>query len=240
MASAIENLQNLTVGIDGWLTDDEGTLLFQLASECTGRGVIVEVGSWKGKSTIWLGRGSMAGRNVRVCAIDPHTGSEEHRETFGRVNTFEEFRRNIDAAGLTQLVTPIVRASQDAATTFNEPIELLFIDGAHDYTSTKADFEAWFPRVVNGGIVAFHDTTGWDGPRRVVMEDVCMSRKFGGVRLVGSIAYAAKVTENSTRDRLRNLLMSCVIGPSVFLRRVLPRPVKLVARRAGNALGICR
>jgi predicted O-methyltransferase YrrM len=240
MPSMVEEIRNLTAGIDGWLTDEEGALLFELARDCMGRGAIVEIGSWKGKSTIWLGRGSMAGRRVKVWAIDPHTGSEEHRQAFGRVSTFKEFEQNIASAGLTGLVTPIVKTSQDAAVSFEGPVELLFIDGAHDYVSTKSDFQAWFPKVVDGGIVAFHDTTGWDGPRRVVLENVCTSRSFGGMHLVGSVAYAPRVPKNSAQDRIRNLSMTCVIGPSIFLRRALPRPIRSLGRKAASAIGICR
>ena len=72
----------------------------------------------------------------------------------------EEFKRNIASAGLEELVTPIVKTSQDAAASFQDLAELLFIDGAHDYASTKADFHAWFPKLVDGGVVALHDTTG--------------------------------------------------------------------------------
>jgi MMP 1-O-methyltransferase len=236
MISTIDEIRNLAAGIDGWLTDDEGELLFNLAKVCKGTGEIVEIGSWKGKSTIWLGKGSMAGNRVKIWAIDPHTGSDEHRQLFGSVSTLEEFGRNIGSAGLSGLVTPLVMTSQDAAATFDRPVELLFIDGAHDYASTKADFDAWIPKLVDGGTVAFHDTTGWDGPRRVVLENVCRSRSFGGVRLVASIAYAPKVSGNSARDRMRNLVMSCVIGPSVFLRRILPRPIKLFGRKAAKEL----
>ena len=79
----IDEIKSLTAGIEGWLTDDEGELLFKLARACAGRGGIVEIGSWKGKSTIWLGRGSMAGNRAKVWAIDPHTGSDEHHQAFG-------------------------------------------------------------------------------------------------------------------------------------------------------------
>ncbi|MCS6951010.1 MAG: class I SAM-dependent methyltransferase, partial [bacterium] len=70
----------LTEKVEGWLTVEEGELLYQLARACKGKGVIVEIGSFKGKSTIWLAKGSLAGAGVRVFAIDPHTGSEEHRQ----------------------------------------------------------------------------------------------------------------------------------------------------------------
>src|SRR5688500_180349 len=89
----IQNVQRLAEKVHGWLTADEGDLLFRLARNVTARmGVIVEIGSWKGKSTIFLARGSLAGSRVRVYAVDPHTGSEVHRQMWGRVATFPEFQ----------------------------------------------------------------------------------------------------------------------------------------------------
>ncbi|WP_455277747.1 hypothetical protein [[Eubacterium] cellulosolvens] len=55
-------IKKLTDKVEGWLTDKEGELLYKLAKQCTGKGVIVEIGSWKGKSTIWLGMGSKNGK----------------------------------------------------------------------------------------------------------------------------------------------------------------------------------
>ena len=150
--------------VDGWLHREEGRLLFRLARECAGRGAIVEIGSWKGKSTICLARGSLAGSNTKVHAIDPHTGSPQHIEMFsGPVWTFEEFKRNIEAAGVKDVVEPHVDFSEAVARTFDEPVELIFIDGLHEYEGVKADFDAWFPKVINGGRMAFHDTTCWPG-----------------------------------------------------------------------------
>ncbi len=68
-----EEVQKLAAPIKGWLKDKEGQLLYDLAKNCTGKGVIVEIGSWKGKSTTWLAHGSKEGNKVRVYAIDPHT-----------------------------------------------------------------------------------------------------------------------------------------------------------------------
>jgi predicted O-methyltransferase YrrM len=234
----IEETRNLTASVDGWLRDGEGELLFSLAKACQGRGVIVEIGSWKGKSTIWLGKGSMAGSSVRLWAVDPHTGSEEHRQAFGRVDTLPEFKRNIASAGLEDLVTPIVKKSQDAAAEFEERVELLFIDGAHDYGSARADFDAWASKVVEGGVVAFHDVLGFDGPMRVVLESVCASKSFSGVHLVGSIVFATKLDRNSVKDRARNRLMSYLISGSARLRGALPRPLWVVGCKIARSAGI--
>ena len=96
----IKETRKTVEDVPGWLTRSEGKLLFNLAKSCAGRGVIVEIGSWKGKSTIWLAKGSQAGQNAKVYAIDPHAGTSEHRRQ-GKISTFEEFERNISQAGVT-------------------------------------------------------------------------------------------------------------------------------------------
>src|SRR5436190_8046785 len=132
--------------LDGWLHPKEGRLLFRLAQNCRGRGAIVEIGSWKGKSTIWLAHGSMAGCHAKIHAIDPHTGSPEHAERFGQVWTFEEFKQNIENAKVQHLVVPHVDFSTAVARVFNEPVEFIFVDGLHEYEGVRADFDAWLPK----------------------------------------------------------------------------------------------
>jgi len=179
--------------IPGWLTEEEGEALYELAKRCTGRGVIVEIGSWKGKSTVCLGLGSKAGRGVRVYAVDPHA---DYR--------FGEFKENIERAGITELVTPVRSKSQEAAADFHEPIELLFIDGSHEYEDVRADFEQWVPKVVEGGTVAMHDTTLHQGPRRVSEERIYHGTGFKDVRFVfGSTTLGRKVAQNTAQDRIR-------------------------------------
>lgn len=190
--------------IDGWVSDIEGELLYDLARNCKGDGVIVEIGSWKGKSTIWLGKGSKAGNKLKVYAIDPHTGSHEHKKESDKVWTFEEFKKNISKAQVEDVVVPIPKASEETAKNFNQTVELIFIDGAHDYDSAKLDFELWFPKVKDGGVMAFHDTIGWRGPTKVVRESVYNSKNFRNIGLVGSITYAEKVGQKSTKDTFRD------------------------------------
>ena len=94
----MDEIRELTADVDGWLIEGEGKLFYHTARRCTGEGAIVEIGSWKGKSTIWLGKGSKAGNGVRTYAIDPHTGSPEHQE-MEQQPSFEEFERNIARIG---------------------------------------------------------------------------------------------------------------------------------------------
>ncbi|MEX0924387.1 MAG: class I SAM-dependent methyltransferase [Candidatus Paceibacterota bacterium] len=194
--------------IDGWLTDKEGAVLYTLAQACPSDMAIVEIGSWKGRSTLCLASGSTEGNSARVYAIDPHTGSKEHQQLFGQVWTFDEFKNNLEKHGVAQSVTPIVSTSAEAAETFagtyNQTIGLLFIDGDHSYESAKEDLELWFPKVAVGGIVAFHDALTWEGVSRLVDETVYRSPHFKKPRIASSTVYAQKVDRNTQLDRLEN------------------------------------
>jgi predicted O-methyltransferase YrrM len=218
----------LIADVPGWLTDEEGEALYDLARACTGKGVIVEIGSWKGKSTICLGLGSRAGSSLPVYAVDPHA---DYR--------FGDFKTNVERAGIADLVRPIASLSQPAADEFEEPIELLFVDGSHEYDLVLEDFEKWVPKVVEDGWVAFHDTTWTAGPRKVVGEAIYRSKRFRDVRfVVGSTTVARKVQRNSLPDRLRNRYVLGVktafwLGSSALKkqRKLLPKPVERLGRR---------
>lgn len=156
----IQTIKEFTDKIEGWLTNKEGEFLYKTAKQCSGQGTIVEVGSWKGKSTIWLGRGSKEGNNIKIYAIDPHIGSSEHKEYVDdKIWTFEEFRENIKNADVDDVIIPMVKTSKEVARDWNTPVELLFIDGAHEYEFIEKDFLLWFPHLIENGIIAIHDTT---------------------------------------------------------------------------------
>jgi predicted O-methyltransferase YrrM len=230
MSNEIEEIRKLTKNVDGFLSEQEGEFLYKLAKNCAGKGVIVEIGSWKGKSTIWLAAGSKVGKRIKVYAIDPHTGSSEHKAMYGKVWTFPEFKKNIKMAKVNDIVVPIVKTSEEAAKNFNKPVELLFIDGAHEYEFVKKDAELWIPKVVNGGFVAFYDVTGWPGPRKVFQKFVCRSKNFKNIGLCGSIGFAQKIKKVSIKDRLRNyyFLLLIYLFP---LSKIIPTPLKKIIKK---------
>lgn len=200
----MQTIEDILTSVDGWLHPKEAQLLYRLASECRARGAIVEIGSWKGKSTICLARGSLAGGKAKIHAIDPHTGSPEHAREIGVVWTFDEFRRNVEKAGMNEMVTPHVDFSSAVAKTFDEPVELIFIDGLHEYEGVKIDFDDWFPKVVEHGHMAFHDSTCWPGVLKCVSEDVFKSKHFRKVRFARSIVHGEKVAQNTFFERVEN------------------------------------
>jgi predicted O-methyltransferase YrrM len=151
--------------IPGYLTWHEGYALLSFAEQWPSDGDIVEIGSFKGKSTCYLAQGcATSGRGV-VYAVDHFKGSPEHqkggheetREIVETGSTFDEFVRNLGAHGLGERVKPIVGDSTQAAAGWNGAIRMLFIDGDHSFDGTRTDFEAWFPHVSDTGLVCFHD-----------------------------------------------------------------------------------
>ena len=146
--------------IEGWLLESEGKWLFHAARSLPRDATIVEIGSFKGRSTCCLAAGCR-GSQKRVFAIDAFDGGVD----LPSVNTLPDFSRNLLVCGVSSYVEPVVGLSSKVARTWRRPIHLLFIDGSHAYEDVLADFAGFFPRVVPGGIIAFHDVINetWPG-----------------------------------------------------------------------------
>ena len=153
--------------VRGFLSDPGGTALFEAACEAGPLGPILEVGSWCGRSTIWLAQGAQQAETV-VFALDHHRGSEEHQpgEMFhdpdlvdadGRVDTLREFRRNVYRAGVEPYVIPIVAGTEQTAPFFRPDLGMLFIDGGHSLGAALTDWRSFGQCVLPGGILAIHD-----------------------------------------------------------------------------------
>lgn len=146
-------------GIEGWFSEDEGRWYARLARGLTG-GVFVEVGSWKGRSTSFIGKICNANRTRLVC-VDHWAGSndllKERYETALAVEDVEQtFRNNMRDLGIT--VEVLAMPSLDAARTFaSASVDRVFLDGSHDGESVAADLEAWSSRLKPDGILAGHD-----------------------------------------------------------------------------------
>lgn len=154
--------------IKGFLAPEEGEALYHLALDVADIGPCLEVGSYCGKSTVYLGMACRESGNT-LFALDHHRGSEEHQpgeeyhdpdlvdEPAGLVDTFREFRRNMAAAQLEDTVVPIVAPSAVAARRWATPLGLVFIDGGHSFEAARTDYDCWAPLVAPGGILAIHD-----------------------------------------------------------------------------------
>ena len=154
--------------IKGFLAADEAEALYQNALEASANGPVLEIGSYCGKSTIYLGLACRHNSST-VFALDHHRGSEEHQqgEFFhdpdlydageGLMDSFREFRRNIRNAGLDEVVVPVVAGSEAAARHWQTPLAMVFIDGGHSLDAVLTDYRCWTPHLQRGGILAIHD-----------------------------------------------------------------------------------
>lgn len=152
----------------GFLDDAEGMRLHALALEQASKGPLLEVGSYCGKSSVYLGSGARAAGGSLIC-VDHHRGSEEHQrgeeyhdpDLFDpdaqRMDSLHELRRNLRRAGLEDTAVLLVASSQHAARVWRTPLALVFIDGGHSHAQAHADYEGWSPHVMPGGILAIHD-----------------------------------------------------------------------------------
>jgi len=163
--------------IEGFLDPIEGYALLLLAEHGPGTGSIVEIGSYAGRSTAYLARGSKRARREKVVAIDHFEGSKEHqrgdRNESAHVlagNLFEVFSRNLKQAGVKDWVHVVRAGSSEAHAGWSHPIRLLFIDGDHSYESSRQDYESWSRWLVPDGLAVFHDIGVFEGVTRYYEE----------------------------------------------------------------------
>jgi len=188
--------------IEGFLYALEGYTLMILAANGAGQGQIVEIGSYKGKSTSWLAAGSKGAGREKVTAVD-HFKSKELREVLPadqEWTSFQEFNKNIKLMGFEDDVRVIVSDSETAVKSWNQSIRLLFIDGDHSYEASKLDFECWSPFVIENGYVVFHDIEVWDGVTRFYNELKSISEDFVEVFNVMSLRVVQRISAASKRN----------------------------------------
>lgn len=149
--------------IPGYLVEAEARFLGTVVACAPPRnGAIVEIGSYKGKSTVMLAKVAAHYRLGPVIAIDPHNFNNPElldQRTKPDASSFDEFMRNIREAGVADQVEPYRAYSTDVAQTWNSSIRFLWIDGDHTYTGAKADFDGFARHLLPFGIVALHEVT---------------------------------------------------------------------------------
>jgi predicted O-methyltransferase YrrM len=152
----------------GFLDEEEGLRLHTLARAHAALGPIVEIGSYCGKSTVYLGSGAKEGGGT-LLAVDHHRGSEENQpgweyhdaelwdDEADAMDTLPFLRRTVRRAGLEDTVMIAVAHSPALARLWTTPLGMLFIDGGHTFEAARADYESWTPKIARGGILAIHD-----------------------------------------------------------------------------------
>src|ERR1700747_890901 len=157
----------------GFMPEAEGLALYETAEAYADSGPVLEIGSYCGKSAIYLAAGvrDARARGVRqqVVTMDHHRGSEEHQAGWedhdpalghtaaGLIDTLPRLRATLAAAGVKDDVIAIVGRSADVARLWRTPLGMVFIDGGHTDVAAQWDYEGWAPWVTLGGALAIHD-----------------------------------------------------------------------------------
>ena len=194
---------------EGFMPDDEGLALHAAGLDGATVGPLLEIGTYCGKSAIYLGAAARE-RGTVVFTVDHHRGSEEnqagweHHDTrlvdprTGRMDTLPCFRRTMEEAGLEDVVVAVIADSPTVARHWGTPLGLCFIDGGHDYDVALADYEAWARFVAPGGLLVFHDVfedpaAGGQAPF-LVWKAAVDSGSFAPVSTTGSLRVLRRTT----------------------------------------------
>jgi predicted O-methyltransferase YrrM len=154
--------------VKGFLDPVEGRALYDIAGQVVALGPCLEVGSYCGKSTVYLGAACLKSGGT-LFALDHHRGSEEHQlgeeyhdpdlydSSLAKMDSFRVFRKTLQAAGLEDVVVPVIASSEVVARHWATPLSLVFIDGGHSRQAALTDYRSWSRHIVQGGYLAIHD-----------------------------------------------------------------------------------
>ncbi len=194
----------------GFMPTNEGQALWRAARAApVAAGPMLEVGSYCGKSALYLGPAAQAAGAVLFC-VDHHRGSEENQVGWewhepdlvdpdvGLIDTLGVFRQTVHRAGLDETVIAVVGESTAVARHWAAPLSLLFIDGGHGREVARRDFEAWTPKVADGGLLVIHDVftdpnDGGQAPYEEIYLPAMRSGKFDEVDVTGSLRVLRRI-----------------------------------------------
>ncbi len=193
--------------VKGFLASDEGEALFELAVEVCHLGPCLEIGSYCGKSTIYLAAACNLMDGV-VYAVDHHQGSEEHQigeeyhdaDLFDNarhcINSYPYFLKNIQLAMVDHCVIPVLAESKKVAKYWDTPLSLVFVDGGHSPEMAMNDCLNWSDKICDGGFIAIHDIfekpdEGGQGPY-LGLQAILKKEGFHLVKKVNSMAIVSR------------------------------------------------
>jgi len=206
---SVESLADLAGQVKGFLEPEEGLRLYELACEASLSGPCLEIGSYCGKSAIYLGKACKT-NEMTLFSIDHHRGSEEQQPGelyfdaelfdpfFYRIDTFKHFRQTLLKAGLENTVVPLVASSEIAARHWSTPLSLVFIDGGHAFETVLNDYVCWQRHVLPHGYLLFHDiypdpADGGQAPYEVYQKAL-LSGRFRPLPMTGSLGVLQRVS----------------------------------------------
>jgi hypothetical protein len=193
--------------VEGWMTAGQGATLVEAARRCPADGTIVEIGSFRGRSTIVLARA--AAPTATLFAIDPHAGNDRGpQEIEGFVDEAADdhavFNENLAAAGVTGRVRHLRMYSDAALHEVDGVVDVLYIDGAHRYGPARADIRAWGARVADDGTMLIHDSFSSIGVTAAILRELVVGRRFRYVGRSRSMTVYRADLRGGWRPRLGN------------------------------------
>jgi hypothetical protein len=194
-------------GVDGWLTADQAAMLADAAVRCPPGGTIVEIGSFRGLSTIVLAEHAPEG--ATVVAIDPHAGNDRGpQELRGYADAAAQdraaFGRNLARAGVTDRVRHVAAFSSDAHGVVDGTVDVLYVDGAHRYGPARDDLRDWGRRVADRGELLVHDAFSSVGVTLAILRTLVVGGRFRYVGRSRSLARYCADLDGSATARLHN------------------------------------
>lgn len=230
-------------GVEGWLSADQVMRLADAAAACRPGGTIVEIGSFRGRSTIVLAVASSPG--VAVVAIDPHAGNDRGPQEisgFGDAAADDRsvFTANLAAAGVTDRVRHVAEFSSAALGEVDGPIDVLFVDGAHRYRPARDDIRQWGDRLADGGTLLVHDSFSSIGVTAALLRLLVGGRRLRYVGRSSSLAEYRADLDGSWRSRganaARQLAQLGWFARNAALKVLLSAGYGKLARRLGRSV----
>ena len=211
----------------GWLTRDQGRLLHDEATRLGAGALGLEIGSHQGRSTIVLAS-ALGDRGARLVAMDPFVEGR----LFGGTPTRTKFEQNVARAGVAQHVELVTDYSTRARPNWHRPLDLLYIDGKHDYWTLSDDLR-WAVHLPEGAAVLVHDAFSSIGVTLGLLRHLLASRSLAYEGRAGSLALF-RVRRPTARDRLRMLGQLPWWVRNVGIKVLLRLRLRSVARLVGH------
>ena len=227
---SLDELLAVTDTVEGWLSKDQAARLYVAATATSVSQQIVEIGSFRGRSTIVLAGAAPDG--VDVVAIDPHAGNDRGpREISGFVeeaaDDHDAFNANLVAAGVADRVRHVREFSHLAHDDVTGAIALLYIDGAHRYAPAQSDIRTWGARVEAGGTMLIHDSFSSVGVTLAIARELIFGRRLRYVGRSRSLAENRADLGKDRRSRTTNALRQTAQMPWFIKNLVLKVMLKL-------------
>jgi predicted O-methyltransferase YrrM len=224
------DLDEALEGVDGWFSPEQVARVVERAGQVPATGRIVEIGSFRGRSTIAIARSAPAG--TEIVAIDPHAGNDRGPQ---EIEGFEDeaavdskvFLTNLERAGVRGRVTYVRKFSHDALDDVPGPIDMLHIDGAHRYGPASDDIARWGDRVVGGGSLLVHDSFSSVGVTLALVTKLMFSPSW---RYVGRSRSLAEYRREPVRGRARLANVAPQLAELPWFARNVAIKVLIVAK----------